>query len=177
MEKENSSSGLIGQASDAHYPNYSQGKLNLAVKNSSRIVVSAEENEPTKPYKYNDVNFLYVRESSYHHQRNRAILKKYKIIADRDYSCERCGYNKNLAALEFHHIDPNVKSFAMDGRTFANLSPDKIEKEATKCMLLCSNCHKEIHFPHYFMEDIKKMVDEFMGDNTLKTKQMKLKNR
>lgn len=55
--------------------------------------------------------------------------------------CVRCGYGKCLAALEFHHKDPEKKDFAISRRW----SFEKIKNELDKCELVCSNCHKEIH--------------------------------
>ena len=57
--------------------------------------------------------------------------------------CERCGYNKCIDALEFHHIDPTQKD-----KTFGNIKIRKWEdqkKELDKCMCVCANCHREIH--------------------------------
>lgn len=58
--------------------------------------------------------------------------------------CEKCGYNKYNGALEFHHLDPIQKDF-----TIANLKlttfNETIKKELDKCILVCSNCHREIH--------------------------------
>lgn len=58
--------------------------------------------------------------------------------------CSICGYNKCIDALEFHHKDPTKKEFKLgSGNT---MSWKEYKKEAQKCMLLCSNCHKEIHY-------------------------------
>lgn len=56
--------------------------------------------------------------------------------------CERCGYDKYLGALEFHHLDPSKKEFTIGNRDFK--LQDCIE-ESKKCILICSNCHKELH--------------------------------
>lgn len=56
--------------------------------------------------------------------------------------CSRCGYNKHFAALEFHHIDPSKKDFALS--KISSLS-EKVKLELDKCELLCSNCHREVH--------------------------------
>jgi hypothetical protein len=58
--------------------------------------------------------------------------------------CEECGYDRCIAALEFHHTDPSQKDFAIstDGNT---RSFEKIKIELDKCRLVCSNCHREIH--------------------------------
>ena len=58
--------------------------------------------------------------------------------------CSRCGYNKwCVDALEFHHENPNEKEFKLgSGNT---MSWKDYKKELQKCILICSNCHKEIH--------------------------------
>jgi len=61
--------------------------------------------------------------------------------------CRICGYAKNLAALEFHHRDESAKLFQLDLRSLSNRSWNRIEAEVQKCDLVCSNCHKEIHYP------------------------------
>lgn len=57
--------------------------------------------------------------------------------------CCICGYNKCIDALEFHHEDPKAKEFKLgSGNT---MSWKEYKNEALKCILVCSNCHKEIH--------------------------------
>ncbi|PIR43834.1 hypothetical protein COV24_00720 [candidate division WWE3 bacterium CG10_big_fil_rev_8_21_14_0_10_32_10] len=58
--------------------------------------------------------------------------------------CEVCGYNKYIGALEFHHRDPSNKEFNL-GLQGMTRSWARVKKEADKCMLVCSNCHREIH--------------------------------
>jgi len=58
--------------------------------------------------------------------------------------CQCCGYDKYIGALEFHHIDPNEKDFSLSHRGYC-YSWDKVKKELDKCILVCSNCHREIH--------------------------------
>lgn len=65
-----------------------------------------------------------------------------KIKEVRGGKCIRCGYNKCLKALEFHHIDPTKKDFTISNDHFRLI--DAV-KESKKCVLICSNCHKELH--------------------------------
>jgi predicted HNH restriction endonuclease len=58
--------------------------------------------------------------------------------------CEKCGYDKYIGALEFHHKDPKQKEFNIANARLTSFS-DNVKKELDKCDLLCSNCHKEIH--------------------------------
>ena len=58
--------------------------------------------------------------------------------------CSCCGYDKCFDALEFHHIDPKEKDFHLGrGRGF---NIEKIRKELDKCILVCRNCHTELHY-------------------------------
>ena len=66
-----------------------------------------------------------------------------RIVEEAGGKCEKCGYNKYKAVLEFHHRDPSTKLFEIN---MAKISSYKKSKtEANKCMLLCANCHREIH--------------------------------
>ncbi len=58
--------------------------------------------------------------------------------------CIRCDYNKCLDALEFHHTNPNTKDFNISEKRTKFLT-EEIKKELDKCILLCSNCHREEH--------------------------------
>lgn len=55
--------------------------------------------------------------------------------------CQICGYDRCQRALEFHHIDPKTKEF---GIASVSNSFARMKKEAAKCILVCSNCHREI---------------------------------
>lgn len=74
------------------------------------------------------------------HQRDKS---KVKAVEYKGGCCVNCGYKKSIWALEFHHIDKSKKDFSI-GR-FGYLAWDKIKCEIEKCILVCSNCHREIH--------------------------------
>lgn len=57
--------------------------------------------------------------------------------------CKRCGYNKCIRALEFHHLDPKEKDFGISKNLTKSMA--KLKEEINKCILLCSNCHAEVH--------------------------------
>ena len=68
---------------------------------------------------------------------------KKKLVEYKGGKCEKCSYNKCMDAMEFHHTDPNEKDFSISGKSW---SFDRLKKEVDKCILVCSNCHKEIHY-------------------------------
>ena len=78
-----------------------------------------------------------VRDTS----RYRSIVKQ-RLIEYKGGRCQICGYNKCMNALEFHHLNPQEKDFTISGGTksFESLKP-----EIDKCILVCANCHREIH--------------------------------
>lgn len=58
--------------------------------------------------------------------------------------CSRCGYDKCIDALEFHHLDPTVKEFHLGEAR--GLKIETLRAELDKCELVCRNCHTEIHY-------------------------------
>ena len=80
---------------------------------------------------------------------NNFTLTRQKTFKKRcvDYKggkCELCGYYKSLWALEFHHKNPKEKDFVIT-KAKSKSFDDDVLKELNKCMLLCSNCHREQH--------------------------------
>lgn len=76
---------------------------------------------------------------------NKTRLESFKqeCVDYKGGKCEICGYHKCLRSLHFHHKNPKEKDFGISGNH--GLSWDKIVNELDKCVLLCSNCHFEVH--------------------------------
>jgi len=66
------------------------------------------------------------------------------LVAEHGGTCSRCGYSRCKAALEFHHKDPSQKDPVVlsSGNTNGIAT---MRAEAAKCILVCANCHREIH--------------------------------
>ncbi|MEX0924628.1 MAG: hypothetical protein WDZ82_01665 [Candidatus Paceibacterota bacterium] len=78
-----------------------------------------------------------------------AVKKRRKKLRQmaRDHmggKCALCGYHKSPRALSFHHKDESKKEFGMSARGLTR-SWEKIKAEIEKCVLLCANCHMEVH--------------------------------
>lgn len=58
-------------------------------------------------------------------------------------ACQSCGYHKCLAAMEFHHPDGD-KEFGVAAKG-VTISYERLKAEASKCVLLCCRCHREVH--------------------------------
>jgi DNA-binding CsgD family transcriptional regulator len=68
---------------------------------------------------------------------------KRRLVEEAGGACLICGYDRCLAALEFHHRDRRTKLFALS-RQGVTRSFEEARAEARKCDLLCSNCHAEV---------------------------------
>lgn len=74
-----------------------------------------------------------------------------KIKEVRGGKCIRCGYDTCISALEFHHVDPTKKDFTISNDRFH--LKDAVE-ESKKCVLLCANCHRELHAGLWSLEEL-----------------------
>ncbi len=68
---------------------------------------------------------------------------KQALIEEAGGACLCCGYNRCVAALQFHHVEPGDKSFELSRRGVTR-SLERARAEAKKCVLLCANCHAEV---------------------------------
>lgn len=84
-----------------------------------------------------------VKCRSYAVQKRRDTLKE-MAVSYKGGKCEKCGYAKVLAALEFHHIMPDHKDFGISKGGYIR-AWSKIKEELDKCILVCANCHRELH--------------------------------
>lgn len=68
---------------------------------------------------------------------------KLKSLEYKGTKCSICSYDSCIRALDFHHLNPNEKEYSISG--IMNHRWSFIKKELDKCVLVCANCHREIH--------------------------------
>lgn len=100
-----------------------------------------------------------TKQNSQFRQHIKGTVRKLYFVNMLGGCCSMCGYDKNLAALDFHHIDSNTKSIKLDKRSLSNNNIELLTKEAEKCILLCANCHRELHNNGMDIETISKDVE------------------
>lgn len=69
--------------------------------------------------------------------------QKQRSVVYKGGSCLVCGYSECIWALQFHHLDPSTKEFAVSSKP--TIAWARIKKELDKCVLLCNRCHTEVH--------------------------------
>jgi len=104
----------------------------------------------TKPLEDFYINKSRLKPHGYCKDCNRLnVIKRQRRIKEEAVTykggkCSTCGYSKYLGALEFHHLDPKLKDSDLFSKKCKNFD-DKMKAELDKCILLCANCHAEIH--------------------------------
>jgi hypothetical protein len=76
-------------------------------------------------------------------KRKRFRRYKQELVDNLGGKCKECGYNKCLAALDFHHHSKDKENCI--ARLLSDGLIKKARDEAKKCTLLCANCHRERH--------------------------------
>jgi transposase len=87
-------------------------------------------------------------ESVTHHRRKIKRL----LVEEAGGACVLCGYDRCVSALAFHHIDPASKRFSLSHRGVTR-SLAAARAEASRCVLLCANCHAEVESGMATVED------------------------
>lgn len=109
--------------------------------------------------------------NDYLHVKEWRTNTKKKIIEALGGKCQICGYHKSISALEFHHINPKEKAFTLSTYMSRSTKPWKdLVAEASKCILLCANCHREVHSEITELPKVFQVLDETLissnKDNT-----------
>jgi hypothetical protein len=91
-----------------------------------------------------NVTFRYECKTCRNHKKTiRENRKKKELIVYKGGKCSICDYNTYAGSLDFHHLHESEKSFSI-GKNRDKSIPI-LKKEVDKTILLCSNCHREVH--------------------------------
>lgn len=126
--------------------NYSKHLELLSTRTTKICTICKLSKELNNFQKMKNRNNIYYSSCNKCNAANIRILKqnlKQKCVDYKGGKCKICNYNKDITALDFHHLDPTQKDFSISkGKTkFTNL----VQKELDKCILLCCRCHREVH--------------------------------
>jgi hypothetical protein len=86
---------------------------------------------------------------------DRLVERKKKLVDLAGGKCIICGYERYCGALEFHHKIPTEKEYTVSVK---NVSMKILLKEINKCILLCANCHRELHAGIITLDKAEKIV-------------------
>lgn len=92
------------------------------------------------------------------------VRTKERIIQSFGGSCGICEYKKCQRSLDLHHLDPSQKEFSLSSIRAWPKAWDRIVTELRKCVLLCKNCHGEVHDNVAQIPPNIRMFDEKFSD-------------
>lgn len=115
--------------------------------NDTRVCLTCNISQPQNNFYKRGKKYISHCKSCYqlNYTKKRRDTKQ-KCITYLGGKCSSCGYNKNIAAIDFHHIDSSTKENNI-ASLLKHSSFKKLKKELDKCVLLCANCHREHHSP------------------------------
>lgn len=100
--------------------------------------------------------------------------RKTDLISIFHSKCCICGFDKFQEALEFHHVNPKEKAFGIMSGNVVTKSLKKQLQELKKCILVCANCHRGIHYNHISVpEDYWQLYDDKIAQELLDDLQKK----
>ena len=128
--------------------NYGLKFANIPKKNNGKekICTLCKELKPAKEFYRNN------RASGHSHckpclsgeQRDRLRVKKIGAVKLKGGKCIVCGYDRYVGSFDFHHLDPTQKDVNIS-RLNRTIDDPILLAELDKCVLLCRNCHSEVH--------------------------------
>jgi NAD kinase len=103
---------------------------------------------------------IYSLNGEKYREKRRALRlsKKLKAIEFLGGKCVHCDGVFHQAAFDFHHVDPSVKENNLG--TLMNYNWDIVQKELSKCILLCRNCHSIFHYEDTLSKIERKKIRE-----------------
>ena len=80
-----------------------------------------------------------------HVQRRKKGLKKWLENYKSKLRCSKCNEN-HPSTIDFHHKRESEKEMSISKMVSEGYSKERIKKEIEKCQILCSNCHRKLHW-------------------------------
>jgi hypothetical protein len=90
----------------------------------------------------------YSKNKEYNIQKTKKYKDDIKSFLDgykKNLKCEKCS-ETDIACLDFHHLNCSEKDFEIGIAVSRGYSIDKIKQEIEKCVILCANCHRKLHY-------------------------------
>jgi predicted transcriptional regulator len=124
-------------------PMVSRAVVEHAIKEGARTVVGHCRHHGEGVFVIENSGRVRCRQCRMDRVNARRRKVKRMLIEEAGGRCAICGYDRFVGALHFHHLDPSIKRFAVS-RNGATIGIDVLRAEASKCVVLCANCHAEV---------------------------------
>lgn len=126
--------------------------LNIFIYKSI-IMGQSEKQKLWKINHYNENKDFYKSKQS----ERRKLIKEY--VESKKKMCISCG-ESDVACLDFHHLNGEEKDKSLTYAIVNKWGQERIDNEISKCVVLCSNCHRKLHYYNLSVEEVKEMINE-----------------
>ena len=109
-----------------------------------------EKNREYQKKYYEKNKEYYIVKSAERKKRIKNDFDEYKSTL----KCSKCGEN-HVACLDFHHLNPEEKEFSFYNLKKYAWGKEKIERELNKCIVLCANCHRKLHYEERIHREVE----------------------
>lgn len=144
------------------YSNLLDSSYSAERKNFPQVIKCKEcgEIKPITEYYISNNKILHTCKNCTRKKQREKYHKKQEELNNykKQLSCKKCGENR-FYLLDFHHINPKEKEYSISSNP--NASFQTIQKEIEKCIVLCSNCHREFH---YLNQQTNLSLGEYLGE-------------
>lgn len=135
--------GLATNARRGPRPMVSPERVKQAIRNGDRTLDSTCPRHGSTVFVIENSGRVRCRRGRMERVSARRRKVKRILIEEAGGRCAICGYHKFAGALQFHHLDPAQKEFGVS-RKGAIIGIAALRAEASKCVVLCANCHAEV---------------------------------
>ncbi len=122
-------------------PEVKQSAAEYVIKYRTNPINRAKINAKTREYR-KGARAKEVRNTT---RKAWTLREKQKAVIYKGGKCEICGYDRCLAAMDFHHKNPLEKDGYGTGALKSHWTFERNKPEVDKCVLVCVRCHREIH--------------------------------
>ena len=109
----------------------------------TKIILQGNCRKCQKEYRkkhYENNKDKYIQKARVYNKKVSDWFDEYKS----NLTCSNCPESR-WWVLDFHHLDPSEKEYSL-GHLKSQGSKPKLLKEMAKCIVLCSNCHRDLHY-------------------------------
>ena len=98
-----------------------------------------QDAENSRNYRRNNTDIINKRKRAKHRE-----MRDWLDDIKKNKKCSKCKQDRYYI-LDFHHLDPNEKEINISRAASCGYSKERMQKEIDKCIVLCRNCHGELH--------------------------------
>lgn len=99
----------------------------------------------------------YSKNKKLQQERNEKIeirKKEFVLNLKKNSKCSMCSEG-HFAVLDFHHLNPSQKDRTISEMIKDSVSLEKIKLEIKKCIIVCANCHRKLHYEERLKKDLQ----------------------